>query len=374
MFHLPEDKNIPVHSLSSIFQNVTNSYKYYWFLSILKFIETNRSPLIDLEEIALQMLSYVWYPLDFFKLSFGKQDGFKSLANLINQKIKIDNSANSSSLYQQLNDNLTHEEKKELTDKVKILLRWVPYRFQRPFLYKETRGLKDRVVNQIIVKLANDNFNNQDAKIMYRYYEDKAIQIQPVWYEYLLKNITILRGFIYWELSKFLQKNNPNVAGITEKLFKPSARDLKKAVLLWNTFLELEKEARCIYSNKTLNKGNISIDHFIPWSFVVHDENWNLLPTLKNINSSKGNNLPDLNIYLPKFTSLHYKVYNTIYSADVRRKKDLLEDYAIIFRDDLVNISQYTTENFRIKLYEIIKPLHQTANNIGFKTGWIYSE
>lgn len=37
----------------------------------------------------------------------------------------------------------------------------------------------------------------------------------------------------------------------------------------------------------------ISIDHYVTWSFVLHDELWNLIPTFKNINSYKGNNIPN---------------------------------------------------------------------------------
>ena len=36
----------------------------------------------------------------------------------------------------------------------------------------------------------------------------------------------------------------------------------------------------------------ISVDHFVPWQYVAHDELWNLHPTTKSINSSKSNNLP----------------------------------------------------------------------------------
>ncbi|MDY5576621.1 MAG: HNH endonuclease domain-containing protein [Lachnospiraceae bacterium] len=40
-----------------------------------------------------------------------------------------------------------------------------------------------------------------------------------------------------------------------------------------------------------MTENDISIDHFVPWSYVAHDEMWNLNPTTKSINSSKRNNL-----------------------------------------------------------------------------------
>ena len=49
----------------------------------------------------------------------------------------------------------------------------------------------------------------------------------------------------------------------------------------------------------SINKyGEINIDHYVPWGFVLHNELWNLIPTFKNINSSKGNNIRNKNKYL----------------------------------------------------------------------------
>jgi len=41
---------------------------------------------------------------------------------------------------------------------------------------------------------------------------------------------------------------------------------------------------------------NFDIDHFIPWSFVTHDQLWNLAPIEKSLNSSKSNKLPGQNL------------------------------------------------------------------------------
>nr|MCU0340111.1 hypothetical protein [Spirosomataceae bacterium] len=77
---LPHSGELDIPKLSSVFRDTTNSYKYYWFLSILDCLQDNNSPVIAQQEIALRMLSNVWYPLDYFKLSFGTQDGFKKVA------------------------------------------------------------------------------------------------------------------------------------------------------------------------------------------------------------------------------------------------------------------------------------------------------
>ena len=35
MIQLPENQDLPIDRLASVFRNVTNSYKYFWFLTVL---------------------------------------------------------------------------------------------------------------------------------------------------------------------------------------------------------------------------------------------------------------------------------------------------------------------------------------------------
>lgn len=60
------------------------------------------------------------------------------------------------------------------------------------------------------------------------------------------------------------------------------------------------------YTRKVLNKdnfeqlGKLEIDHFIPWSFIVNDEIWNLTLIFKRMNINKSNDLPDMDVDLKK--------------------------------------------------------------------------
>jgi CRISPR/Cas system Type II protein with McrA/HNH and RuvC-like nuclease domain len=114
-------------------------------------------------------------------------------------------------------------------------------------------------------------------------------------------------------------------------------RDLKTAKSFWNIAIE-QTEIRCIYSQSLMINGEISIDHFVPWSYVTHDLLWNLSPTTGAINSSKGNNLPSTSLYLDAFAKLQYKAFIKVYKYG---KKGLLENFSIVFHDDLDNIAQY---------------------------------
>lgn len=74
---LPFEPTIDESKLSGIFNDTTNSYKFYWFLAILNALNKSQNERLDVDDLAMQMVADVWFPLDYYKLSFGKLDGFK---------------------------------------------------------------------------------------------------------------------------------------------------------------------------------------------------------------------------------------------------------------------------------------------------------
>jgi len=80
---LPPSKKLPVNSLASSFDNVTNSYKFYWFLAILEHVRENQSRIIPVNDLLARMVSAVWYPINYYRISFGKQDRLSLIANQV---------------------------------------------------------------------------------------------------------------------------------------------------------------------------------------------------------------------------------------------------------------------------------------------------
>lgn len=366
MINLSEDKNLPIGNLTSIFNDTTNSYKFFWFLAILADIQDNNSEIILIENLNTRMLEDVWYPLNYYLLSFGKTDSYKVIADFINSRIEVDCKINSDALFNQIDKGFSPINKNEYKLKVKSLSRWVPYRFIRPFFANETRGVNDSQVNNKIKSLALETSKNNPGQCPYWFSEDKII-INRIWFEYFLNNIGLLRGFTYWHLSKFLQKNNPNVPGISEKLFKPTQRSLRRYIDGWSKFIELNPNERCIYSGNIL-ACDFSIDHFIPWSFTANDLNWNLVPVSKQVNSSKGNRLPNLDKFLEPLSELQFKFFQTMFSRSI--EKQILEDYCLLLSLSLNEISNLPKNIFMQKIKETISPMEQVAANMGFVRMW----
>lgn len=370
MNQLPYHNQLEIGKLSAVFGNTTNSYKFYWFLAILDSMKEKEDRLISLNELALRMVANVWYPLDYYKLSFGKQDSFKEIAKSVSAIFPtIDNSINSKSLFEQLNNNLTEAQVLSIQKQViSTLLRYVSFRFVQPFFSNETKGLEDGKVNTAIKDLSNQLFQTEKERVIYRFTDD-CIEISNVWWEYLQNHQGILRAFISWHLVRFLQKNNPNVVGLSEKLEKPTQRNLKLANDYWKMYLLENTYVRCIYSDEIVNKQNLSLDHFLPWSYVAHDQLWNIVPTPKNINSSKSDLLPSMDLYFEKFANLQH--HSFLYHFDNEHFK-LLEDYNLFFGNDLKSIAELPQKDFVETLRKYIVPQISIAEKMGFPYPFIY--
>ncbi|WP_027303016.1 HNH endonuclease domain-containing protein [Rudanella lutea] len=366
---LPESTELDISRLARVFADTTNSYKFYWLLAILDDLKENDRSIISLNDLALRMVANVWYPLDYFKLSFGSQDGFKPIADFVSARMVVDHSKNSLPVFEQLTTKLTHQELATVYKMVDTRVRYVPYRFVRPFLSEfitvEDKG--DNVKNAI-VHFSNTLFAVDPNRVMYRFSKG-AIEISSVWKDYLQKHQAILRGFTYWHLLRFLQKNNPIVVGLPDKLFKHSERDLKQAETFWKSYLQTHSALTCIYSGQLITRQNISLDHFLPWSYVVHDQLWNIIPTPKSVNSAKNNSLPSEVAYFEKYAQLQFDAF-TFHAQNGHSK--LLADYFALFGQDLNSLQNQPYAWFREGLERAVLPQLQTARNMGFAYPFIY--
>jgi hypothetical protein len=355
--HLPQDDRLHIGKLTGVFGDTTNSYKFYWLLAILECLDEGSDNQVSLRDLSLRMVAGVWYPLDYFKLSFGKQDGFKPIADSISRYLTVDNRPTAPGLFTQLKLVLSSNELEKLYKQVAELLRWVPYRFIRPFFAAETRGLPEHKVNGRIAELAA-----KSAHAPYLFVKDK-IEVHEVWANYLRRHSYILRSFTYWHLVRFLQNHNPNVIGLSEKLLKPTARILSAAGKFWREYIAAEPSKTCIYSGEPLTLTNLSLDHFLPWSYVAHDQLWNIIPTSKSVNSAKNDWLPSFELYFDAYAKLQFEGFRYHVS---RGNEKLLEDYHVLFAQDLNSLRQQSFEWFRERLERQVLPQLQTAQNLGF--------
>ena len=111
------------------------------------------------------------------------------------------------------------------------------------------------------------------------------------------------------KLILYLQTRNPSVSDIAEKLEPPTVRDMARVDKYLKLVIQLDHSHKDIYGGVELAGESISIDHFVPWQYVAHDELWNLHLTTRKINSCKHNSLPAWLEYFDMLSALEYKVY-----------------------------------------------------------------
>lgn len=345
--NLPQNIKLPVSSLSRIFENTTATYKFYWFVAIMDIVVKEHKTRISFGEIIAGMIAESWYPIHYFKLSFGKSDSLFVKSLEIQKEYQISIESDKEKIKNLLVDNL-----KETKKFLKIFSINVPYRFLSPWI----RYTYDE---EVIAK--SQLFENN---ALYAIYNDEIV-INDLWVEYLTKHYKILRDFAFWNLTEFLQKRNPNVPDVSSKLIKPIQRDsLTKQRKYWDSYIEITGGINCIYTGKNIIAKEYDLDHFVPWSFVSHNLLWNLIPSDPSVNSAKSNNLPQLDKYLQPFASLHQDAMKILYEKNMNNK--IFEDYLIIYDSipDLINLSK---SDFFNVFKRTFTPMVQIAENMGFK-------
>ncbi|WP_027623969.1 HNH endonuclease domain-containing protein [Clostridium lundense] len=344
-------------------ERVVASYKMYWLLGILEEVSLGNT-IIEFNSLIARMIVGAWYPTMQYKLSFGMFDNLKTPIHYVAAKYGFPSNCNEGELLKFLCEN----EDEELKKMIKNLTSNVPYRLLSPFFSEQLRGKKDGCKDKLIAELSL-NSDNCLYKIVKG--DKNKIILNKGWADYLNDNYRVIKSWIYYKLVCFLQKRNRNVPAIAFKLEAPKMRNLTTATRLWKEIIDV-KNIKDIYTGKAFtdvnysNYGVLSIDHFIPWSFVLHDEMWNLVPTFKNINSSKSDKLLNYNRYIDSFCDMQYEAVTYI---SEKGKEKALESYI-----DALKIERFKEylkykpkEAFIERLKQCISPLYQIAENQGFQ-------
>ena len=348
---LPWEKDISVNKLYQTFSSKSATYKHFWFISIIQLFTKNQyESEIDVRSILIQMIANAWYPINYFKLNFGYSDNLEKHIKEIQLKLNIPVDISVDNLVDILDKNTN----KEIEKLISHFGLHVPYRFLSPWIkYKS---------NADTLKESLEFTNNCIYKLEKK--ETLTLEINPIWKNYLIKNNKILLEFTYWKLANFVQSKNINTPNVINKLIKPLERNsLAKQRKFWNTFIDHTGSINCIYTGKSLVKNAFDIEHFIPWSFVTHDQMWNLLPSDSSINSSKGNRLPSLDKYLHHFVEIQREAMRIGYLNNPKDK--LLEDYFFI-ESSIPKILNLSQKKLELKFRRTMEPLIQIANNSGF--------
>ena len=371
MIQLPYSEELNIGYLSRLFGDTSNCYKFFWFQAILSKLSSEYTR-FTFDELINEMIADAWYMVTEYHLHLGPcsvTDNLEEAVKYIGTVKQFPAAEKRDVIISYLENN---DDKKLLAYK-KELIKNVPYRLQSPF-YDEIR-IEKREWNKP-TELSHKI--NQQRRLLY-YFElfqqlSTSIRINEEWIPYLLKNKEILRGWMQLNLIHYLQRRNPSVPGIADKISAPQSRDIERVRKYWKLIIDIRPEIRDIYGNIELVDQKISVDHFVPWQYVAHDELWNLHPTTKSINSSKSNNLPVWDKYFSQLSGLEYQSYKlSKENIAVKSSFDNIAKYHLnnseIARE--LYCDGLTEEDFKNRLYNVIHPVYDAARNSGFRE-WVY--
>lgn len=375
---LPESEQVNISALAGLFANTTNSYKYLFFMSLLDILYRRQfdvlSP-ISFQEIIVEMLANAWYPHTFFKLSFGTQDQISQKLDSLKMEIEEPIVQFRDTDKRLLRKAIASQ---DLKDVISHLRQYVPFRLLKPFLNQElelsgVNSGKGTELEYAMPAIAEQIF--ESCKPLYRFnstqYKDcDSVIIHADWAAYFEQHYSIIRGWVAWEWLTYMQKRNPSTPAIANKLFMPRKRDaLTKQTKYWKLVMQ-SQPIHCIYSRQPLQTSNISLDHYLPWSFVAHDQLWNLIPSSPEVNSSKSNNLPS-EVYFSEFVKLQH-LGLTVSHQNMKRKAWL--GYVEPFISDLkIQVDNLLIEQELEKAYRSnVNSLLSLAARQGFSSEWKY--
>lgn len=191
---------IDYNQIYEVFKNVSTSYNFFWFMSILSIIKRKGHKTISLHEMVAEMISLVWPIVNDYQLELGKTDSLKMIIRSLTRVAPLVEKSSPNIVRQYI---IEHYDRVKKT--VSPLLENVPYRFLSPWI-------KFVSTSDVIQKSNDETFASPYAFI------DDNIVFDEDWYDYLVDNHEKLTKFTKDSLLDYLKKNNTELALLKYKL------------------------------------------------------------------------------------------------------------------------------------------------------------
>ena len=135
-----------------------------------------------------------------------------------------------------------------------------------------------------------------DNNLFYEYDDDgRTITLHPKAHSYLRKNSHVLKKALLAEWVLYLEKANHGLPMLASKIM---VTDEKRMPLTKHRDALYGKTQECFYCHESFGKSDMHVDHFIPFSYIYDNDEWNLVLSCAKCNLSKSDSLPRKNPYL----------------------------------------------------------------------------
>lgn len=364
---------LDIDGFSNMMKDPSYCYKFYWLEAIVNLISegkvtTTFNDLID------EMIANAWYSVREFHIHLSgvvlgeARDGLERAVNKLAELSDLKSNASKVEI-----KNAIREYEKELSSDKRQLTNMVPYRALSGFFLKFDRNVNwDSVVRMVAYIQA---FNRECESLPYVLGDSSGLKrevfFNPEWLKMIQDNTVAILGWIQYEKVRWLQNNNPEVPGLIYKLapLNEKMRKLNNVRNLWKGIIS-HHELRDVFNGRIISNDEFDVDHFVPWSFVMNDELWNLMPMDSRLNSSKSNKLPYWEPFFERFAHNQFMMYEEIF-----RCEDIHRLYEKCYKDNLHSIwagqELYKPGNSREEFVNILeknmRPVYDSAKRQGYQ-------
>ena len=325
---------LEIHSFSRMMDSPSFCYKFYWLDAIINLVTENFEE-TTFNDIIDEMIALAWYSVTEFHIHLSgvinqNKDNLEKAIIKLCQLSELPANASKTEIKNAIKtyDSQISREKNELTKNV-------PYKALSGFFDdKESHPLEGSISKMVenIIAL------NETVKLPYTLGNSSGLQrevyFDPVWAAMIKDNAVTINGWIQYKKLQWLQKNNPEVPGLVYKI-DPSEdrkRRLTHVRNLWKHIF-VYTSINDVFTGNPIDQQKYDIDHFIPYSFVMNDELWNLMPMDSSLNSSKSNNLPIWDDFFKGFAHNQYVMYEHIH-----KEAEIYSLYEKCYKDNLFSI------------------------------------
>lgn len=350
---------LDIESFSLMMKDPSYCYKFYWLEAIVQLISEGVKE-ATFDAIIDEMICNAWYSVREFHIHLSGiqadgqvRDGLERAILLLTEVSNLPANASKVEI-----KNAIREHNVVLKTYKEQLTNMVPYRALAGFFSKSDEIANWGSVRRLTAYI--ERINRNTVLLPYTLGEEsklkKKVYFQDAWIEMIQDQTVAILGWIQYEKVKWLQHNNPEVPGLIYKLvpMDEKMRKLNNVRKLWEGILTIS-EVKDVFTDEPVVSKQYDVDHFIPWSFVMNDELWNLMPMDSSLNSAKSNRLPKWEPYFIRFAKNQFVLYQLIHEKEGIRKL-----YESCYRDNLHSIwagqELYRKGNSEVEFMNILNP------------------
>tara|TARA_Y100001936_G_scaffold208891_1_gene214659 strand:+ start:2946 stop:3968 length:1023 start_codon:yes stop_codon:yes gene_type:complete len=259
-----------------------STYKFAFARFLLDYSKDNDKPKVPFSTISEYFLEYYWHQICNTKIKQTRKDHIKKpeIKKLIKNEFDLD-------YYSQTFDEIKKQEPQKIQNCLDMIrkkcFKDVTYAFQR---------LANGTETKIFFKYTPVGWEEKEGRAPTPILDfNSKIILNPKAIDFFRRFHATLSRVVILEWARFLESRNtgfPELISTIEAQIPPRNLSTEKKYLS-------EFQKKCFYCTKKLSNSDVEVhvEHVIPFSYLKHNQMWNLVLACKDCNMKKMASLPE---------------------------------------------------------------------------------